>query len=248
MKVIIIDDEADSITVIKNLLKKFCPNVTILGEAFDITQAYELIIGFEPDAVFLDIQMPGGSGFSLLKKFKEINFGVVFVTSYDTYAIDAIKLSALHYLLKPIEVEDLQEAVKRIEKSILGRELQHIQIANAIGNMEEIEKKIAIHIKDQVMLIRLNEITHLESERNYTNIYTTENKKYTSSKNLGDYEEMLKEHQYFYRANKGCLVNINHISNYSKGEPCIVTIANNYDQEVSRRKKQELLEKLKKEN
>jgi len=245
VRVVIVDDEVDSINVLKNLLKKFCPHVTIVGEAVDIKEAYALITKLEPDAVFLDIQMPGGNGFSLLKKFKEINFDVVFVTSYDRYAIEAIKLSALHYLLKPIEVEDLQEAVKRIEKSVYGLELQHNQILNAISNMEEIEKKITVHTKDLVAFLNLNDITHLESDRNYTIIYTKENKKYTSSRNLGEYEEMLKDNPLFYRANKSCLVNINQITDYTKGEPCMIVITNGYEQEVSRRKKQELVDLIK---
>lgn len=245
LRVIIVDDEADSITVLRNLLKNFCPQVTVVGEAFDITEAYELITKLKPNAVFLDIQMPGGNGFSLLKKFNEINFDVVFVTSYDKYAIEAIKLSALHYLLKPIEVEDLQEAVKRIEKNVYGNQQQQNQIHNAIHNMEEIEKKITVHDKDHVEFLSLNEITHFESERNYTNIYTKGNKKYTSSKNLGEYEEMLRDHERFYRANKSCIVNLNFVSNYSKTEPCIITINNQFNQEVSRRKKQELVDLLK---
>lgn len=245
LRVVIVDDEQDSIDVIRNLLKKFCPDVEVVGTAMDVADAYTLINKEEPDAVFLDIQMPGGSGFTLLKKFKEIPFDVIFVTSYDKYALDAIKLSALHYLLKPIEVEDLKVAVKRIEKSVNGKDLQQLQIVNVISNMDDIEKKITIHTKDNVTFLGLNEITHLESERNYTIIYTKDNKKYTSSKNLGEYEEMLKEQPTFYRANKSCITNINHVTNYSKDEPCVLTINNQHQQEVSRRKKQELVELLK---
>jgi two-component system LytT family response regulator len=245
IKVVIIDDEEDSIVVLQTLLKKYCANVTVADTATDIDEAYKKIIKHKPQAIFLDIQMPGGNGFDLLKKFENIDFDVVFVTSYDKYAIEAIRLSALHYMLKPIEVEELQEAVKRIERNAHWRELQNEQLRNAITNMEEVEKRITLHVKGKVEFVKLNEITHLESDRNYTDVYTKSNKKYTSSKNLGEYEEMLKEYDFFYRVNKGCIVNMNHVEGYSKGEPCFIDLMNNHKQEVSRAKKQELLQLLK---
>jgi len=242
---IIVDDEADSRSVLQKLLTNFCPSINVVAEAADIQKGFELINSLKPSVVFLDIQMPGGNGFMLLKKFEKIFFDTVFVTSYDKYALEAIKLSALHYLLKPIEVKDLLEAVDRIEKNAYKKQVINSQIANAIGNSEGIQKKITIHMQDKVLFLSLHEITHLESERNYTVIFTTNGKKYTSSKNLGEYEEMFKEQEVFYRINKSCIVNLNHISNYTKDEPCILTINGKNKQEVSRRKKQELLELLK---
>ncbi|MCD6066597.1 MAG: two component transcriptional regulator, LytTR family [Bacteroidetes bacterium] len=245
IRVILVDDEEDSNQVLKNLLQKFCPQVTVIGEALNVTDAKILIENLRPDAVFLDIQMPGGNGFSLLKKVKDIPFDVIFVTSYDKYALEAIRLSALHYLLKPIEVEELRNAVERLEKRVLGKELQRNQILNAIHNMEEGDKKITLHTRDQVVFLSLGQITHMESDRNYTIIYTNNREKYISSKHLGEYEEMLNRHEHFFRANKSCIVNIQYITSYSKGEPCMLTIANTCEQEVSRRKKQELLELIK---
>lgn len=245
LKVVIVDDEPDSINVLKKLLANFCPQIKVLAEATNITEGYEIINEHTPDAVFLDIQMPGGNGFELLSKFSQINFEIIFVTSYDKYAIDAIRLSALHYLLKPVETDDLQEAVKRIEKKIHGRETQLLQVSNAISNINGINKKITLHTGDTVTFVDLDEITHLESDRNYTIVYIKSGKKYISSKNLGEYEEILKEHPRFYRINKSCLVNVNHITNYSKDEPCILTIDNLHMQEVSRRKKQEMTRLLK---
>jgi two-component system, LytTR family, response regulator len=241
---IIVDDEADNRSVLKNLLKMFCPHIKVKGEAANIDEAYDLILEFDPTVVFLDIQMPGGNGFNLLKKFKEIKFDVIFVTGYDKYALEAIKLSALDYLMKPIEVADLQEAVKRIERNVINKGLQ-LQLENAENNMAELEKKIAVHTNDQVVFLSLKDITHFEGERNYTLIYTN-SKKYTSSKTLGSYEEMLEGNVLFFRIGKGCIVNLNCITNYSKGEPCMLTVNEKYMYEISRRKKQELLDKLKK--
>lgn len=247
-KAIIVDDEAHSRSVLKNLLVKFCPSINLVAEADNANTAFDLINKHEPDVVFLDIQMPGGNGFSLLKKFKDIYFDVVFATSYDKYAIEAIKLSALHYLLKPIEVEDLQEAVKRLERNADSKEINEKLIANAINNSEEkveIEKKITVHTKDQVIFLSLNEITHFEADVNYTFIYTKENVKYTSAKTIGDYENLLKEYDAFYRISKSCLINVNYVRDYSKGETCILTLANKHTYEVSRRRKQDLLVLLK---
>jgi two-component system LytT family response regulator len=239
---IIVDDEADIRSVLKSLLKMFCPNVKVIGEAAHIDAAYDLIVESKPDAVFLDIQMPGGNGFSLLKKFKEIPFDVIFVTGYDKYAIEAIKLSALHYLMKPIEVEDLKEAVKRLEKSKRGRDLD-LQISNAESNLKGVEKRITLHTNDHVAFIPLETISHFEGEGNYTNIYTTD-RKYTSSKTIGEYEEMVKGNDVFFRIGKSCIVNLNCITHYSKGEPCMLTLGDKFTYEISRRKKAELLAKI----
>jgi two-component system LytT family response regulator len=240
---VIIDDESDSRKVLINLLSMFCPHVKVRGEASNINTGFELIIKHDPDVVFLDIQMPGSNGFALLKKFKEVPFDIIFVTGYDKYALDAIKLSALHYLMKPIEVSDLQEAIKRLENKIRSKNVV-LQIENAENNLMGLEKKIAVHIKDQVVFLSLKDITHFEGERNYSLIYTL-TQKYTSSKNLGAYEEILEGNNQFYRIGKSCIVNLNYISNYSKGEPCMLTINEKFIYEISRRKKQELLEKLK---
>ena len=244
---LIVDDEADSRSVLKKLLKKFCPQIILLGEADNVDTAYEIIIDKKPHVVFLDIQMPRSSGFSLLKKFSEIPFEIIFVTSYNKYAIEAIKFSALDYLLKPVEVEDLHKAVKRIETTVGKKQMNQHQIVNVITHTEnkEVEKKIAVHHNDIVKLLPLGEITHMEADRNYTFIHTLKGDKYTSSKNLGEFEEMLEDYRQFLRIGKNCIANLNHISNYSKGEPCILTIIGSHMFEISRRKKQEVLDRMK---
>jgi two-component system, LytTR family, response regulator len=240
---ILVDDEADNRSVLHNLLKMFCPQVEVCGEASNIETAYHLINQYQPNVVFLDIQMPGGNGFSLLKKFNEVPFDVIFVTGYDKYALEAIKLSALHYLMKPVEVSDLLEAVKRLENTIRFKD-SNLQYQNMEHNLVALEKRISLHTNDQVVFIPLNSITHFEGEGNYTTIYTLE-KKYTSSKTLGAYEEMISDNKLFYRIGKSCIVNLNCITNYSKGEPCMLTVSNEFTYEISRRKKQELLDRMK---
>ncbi|MBS1636808.1 MAG: response regulator transcription factor [Bacteroidetes bacterium] len=245
---LIVDDEADSRSVLKKLLSQFCPQVQVIGEAGSVTSAYDLIQETKPQLVFLDIQMPGGSGFSLVKKFDEVPFELIFVTSYDKYAIDAIKMSALDYLVKPVEVAELLAAITRFEKYHSRQESHQMQVVNLIANMEEsnVEKKIAVHNNDNVVLLSLGQITHMEGERNYTQIYTNKGDKYTSSKNLGEFEDMLESYPQFFRIGKSCMVNLNWVTNYSKREPCVITINDRHTYEISRRKKQDLLEKLKK--
>ncbi|HLP11621.1 MAG TPA: LytTR family DNA-binding domain-containing protein [Flavobacteriales bacterium] len=248
IKAILIDDEADSRSVLGKLLASFCPDVKILGEATNVEQAYEKINELKPELIFLDIQMPGGDGFSLLKKFKEIPFDVIFVTSYDQYAIEAIKFSALDYLMKPVEVSDLQTAVKKVQEKKAKKELRNQQLQNLTHNLESsgLEKRLTVHYGDSVKLLSLADIAYFEAERNYTNIFTTKKEKFNSSKNLGEYAEMLEPYTEFLRVNKGCLVNINSINSYSKGEPCIITLNGGQTFEISRRKKQEFLERMKK--
>jgi two-component system LytT family response regulator len=245
---LIVDDEADSRSVLRKLLKTFCPQVKVVGEAPSSAKAYEMVLELKPEAVFLDIQMPGGNGFSLLKKFSKIPFETIFVTSYDKYAIEAIKLSALHYLMKPVEVDDLIDAVQRLENNLMKKESRQEQLINVIFNMDGgvLEKRIAVHFNDRVKLLLLSDITHLEGERNYTTIHTIQNEKYNTAKNLGEFEEMLTENAQFFRIGKGCIVNLNHIKGYTKGEPCVITLAGDLNFEISRRKKQDFLDRFKK--
>jgi two-component system, LytTR family, response regulator len=246
IKAILIDDEPDSLSVLSKLLTQFCPEVEICGTAGDCEQAYQLALSSKPDVVFLDIQMPGGNGFSLIRKFTAVPFEVIFVTSYDKYAIEAIRFSALDYLLKPVEVLELTAAIARLQAVLHSRQNRNLQFRNMLDNYEggESRKKITVHHKDEVRFLALNEITHLEAERNYTFIYTASGK-YTSSKNLGEFEEMFEDYQEFMRISKSCIVNLDHVSKYLKGEPCMLTVGEKYSFEISRRKKKELLDRLK---
>jgi two-component system LytT family response regulator len=248
LKALIVDDEADSRSVLSKLIDTFCPGISICGEAGSAQQAYEMVVATKPNAVFLDIHMPGGDGFSFLKKFNEIPFDVIFVTSYDKYAIEAIRFSALDYLLKPVEVERLQAAAEMLKKSLVKKQGYHRQIVNLITHLENkgIEKKIAVHQNDLVSFIPLGEIIYMEGERNYTNIHTMDGAKYVSSKNLGEFEEILEGYPQFFRISKSCIANLNHVSSYSKGETCMLFLAGKNGFEISRRKKQELIERLKK--
>jgi two-component system LytT family response regulator len=245
---LLIDDEENARVVLRNLLNDFFSEIDVIGEASNVDEAYSIIKERSPDLVFLDIQMPRSTGFTLLKKFEEVPFDVVFVTSYDKYAINAIKFSALDYLLKPVEVADLRDAVHKAKRSIALKEKKSIQIINLLHNIGEEggDKKVAVHSGESVKLLGGNTICYIEAEGSYCNITTTDGGRYTTAKFLKDFEEYFGGNSDFVRIHKSCMLNVKHIKQYNKGEPCIIEMTNGQTFEVARRKKQEVLEKLKK--
>lgn len=245
---LLVDDEENSRVVLRNLLKDFFEEVEVVAEAANVDEAYAMVNSKKPQLVFLDIQMPRASGFTLLKKFEEVPFEVIFVTSFDKYAINAIKFSALDYLLKPVEVSDLTDAINKAKKSIALKTRKSIQIVNLLQNIGEEgnDKKVAIHTGENVKLIGANVIAYIESDGSYCNLTTFDNQQYTTAKYLKDFEDYFGENSNFVRTHKNALLNVKHIKIYSKGEPCIIEMVNGKTFEVARRKKQEVLEKLKK--
>ncbi len=248
LKCILIDDEPSGRIVLKELLTKYCPGVQIADEAASVTEAYEKISSLQPDFIFLDIQMPGGNGFDLLKKFDEINFDTIFVTSYDKYAITAIKFSALDYLLKPVDISDLVSSVEKVKSRKNSAGHPGNLVVNLLNNIDDTvnEKKLAIHHTDKVKFLKLSDIVCFEAANNYTCIFTADDQKYTAPRVLKDFEDFLPEQKNFIRLNKGVIVNVTYIQHYSKGEPCVISLKNKQEYEISRRRKIELKEVLQK--
>jgi len=251
---ILVDDENKNREVLRNLLTNFFEEVEILGEADSVETAFKLVNQKNPQLVFLDIQMPRSSGFNLLKKFETVPFEVIFVTSYDQYAITAIKFSALDYLLKPVEVKDLKSAIEKAKKSIASKHQTNGQIINLLNNLdtENKERKVAVHVGEKVDLISATDIIYIEADGSYCRIVAhsdkskTTNDKFTIAKFLKDFEEYFGENSDFVRIHKSCLINVRHIKNYSKREPCFIEMSDGITFEVARRKKQEVLERLRK--
>jgi two-component system LytT family response regulator len=240
---VIVDDEKNSREVLRSLLEKFCPEVNVIGEASNVAEAYTLISTSKPDLVFLDIQMPRNNGFCLLQKFNPVPFSVIFITSYDHYAITAIKFSAIDYLLKPVETDDLKSAVtKAISKK---KEVDHY-IVNLLNNIDETipNKKIPLHIHGNVRFINTFSITHIEADGSYSFIYC-DGEKFVSSKSLKDFEDFLAPNLRFVRINKSIIINIIFLKEYSKGDPFIITLSTGDVFESSRRRKLDVLERLK---
>ncbi|MFT3793111.1 LytR/AlgR family response regulator transcription factor [Flavobacterium sp.] len=246
IKVLLVDDEKDSREVMAKLLSHYFSEIEIVGQANSAEAAYASIVELKPDLVFLDIQMPKANGFSLLKRFAEIPFEVIFVTSFDQYAVNAIKFSALDYLLKPVEIADLREAVAKAIKIIGKKQSSSLQVINLLHGLEDNvqEKKIAVHAGDKVRFIPSGEVVYIEADGRYCRIFTKSVETYVTAKYLKDFEAYFGDDSAFVRISKTYLLNTAHIESYSKGDPCIIQMVTGNCFEASRRKKQEVLEKL----
>jgi two-component system LytT family response regulator len=248
LNAIIVDDEERSRKVLRRLLASFCPEVKIVGEAENIDEAFVVINKATPQLVFLDVQMPTGNGFTLLEKYKEVPFDVVFVTSFDQYAISAIKFSALDYLLKPVDTNELRKAVDRaLSKSRLITDRQ-VQIVNLLNNIDPAvkEKRISVHKNESVVFVNLSDIIHIEADDRYSLVKTFQLETYTLAKTLKEIEDFLCNDNLFIRISRSLIVNITHVKSYTKDDPCMITMSDGMVFEAPRRKKQEILKMLKK--
>lgn len=240
---IIVDDEKSNRVILNTLLKKECPEIEVIYETDDIEDAFLEITNLKPNLLFLDIQMPKGGGFDLLKKFETYPFEVIFVTSYDKYALNAIKASALDYLLKPLERLDLKEAVEKFKKTQIKK--NNTTSNQLLKNLVDTnDKKIAIHHKGNVFLLAINEINYIEADINYSHVYTDANA-YHLPKTLTEWEEILSEYNEFIRINKSMIINTKYCSYYEKGEPIVVVLKNSLKAAVSRRRRSIVLDLLK---
>jgi two-component system LytT family response regulator len=243
---ILVDDEKNSRGVLTKLLERNHTEIEIIGEASNVEEAYDLCVILKPRLVFLDIQMPRANGFNLLKKFDEIPFEIIFVTSFDHYAITAIKFNALDYLLKPVEINDLSLAVNKAIKNINQKINYQAQIINLLHNLEsDVEdRKFAIHSGEKVKMLSEQGIIFIEGDGRYCHLTMQNGEVFTTPKNLKDFEDYFGVKSTFIRISKTFIINATHIKEYSKGEPFIIKMMNEKNFEVARRKKPEVLDRL----
>jgi two-component system, LytTR family, response regulator len=241
---VIIDDEEGARESLANILKNYVPEVEVLGKAASAHEGYDLIKKVSPQLVFLDVEMPNENAFDLIDKFDSVDFEIIFVTAYDHYAIQAIKSSALDYLLKPIDIDDLKSAVAKLEYKISQpqKDEQFDLLLDSV-NSNKPHKKIAIPESDGLMFVDVNDILRCESDGNYTIIYLKSEKRVVSSKTLGDYAEILKNNEFF-RTHRSHLINLNEIHKFVKGDGGYILMSDKSEVEISRRKKQEFLVRL----
>ena len=243
---IVVDDEFKVREVFLEMLEKFCPDIIVLAWTDNISDAYNLIISKKPEVVFLDIEMPGGTGFDLLSKFEKVPFETIFVSSYGHYAIRALKLSALDYLLKPVTAEDLIQVPNKLKETLQLKQnaVKYETLKINLNNTEQ-EKKLVIPDKKNLEYVNTSEIMYLKGEGNYTTIYLKNTKKFFVAKTLKDYERLLCEEQApFIRIHKAFIVNTNYIKVIDRGEETTIVLKDDTRLEVSRRKKMILLERL----
>ncbi|WP_028887823.1 LytR/AlgR family response regulator transcription factor [Tenacibaculum ovolyticum] len=237
LKAIIIEDEAIGRDILRNYISKYCPNVQLLGEASNIEEGQKLIEENELDLVFLDVEMPYGSGFDLLEKIENQTFETIFVTAYDHYAIEALNNQATYYLLKPISIDELIKGVSLVtEIKEKESELENVVLTPKTTSSLS---KITIPQQDGFEVVTVSDILFCKADDNYTEIYFKNTKKLVS-KTLKHFEDLLKENS-FARVHKSYLVNVNEVVKYKKGKGGSVILSNGKEVLVSSSKKANLL-------
>lgn len=245
IKAILIDDELSSLQNLRQKLDEFCPDIQVIATAQKPEEAMLLIKLHKPDVIFLDIEMPKMSGFRMLDELGECDFEIIFTTAYNHYAIDAIRISAFDYLMKPISIKDLQVAVER-----LGKMRNHTQtkekidiLRTSMNDKKTQEDKIAIPTSEGLEFIPIKNILHIESSSNYSKIYFKESKSILVTKLLKDFEDMLQPYR-FYRIHNSHLINLNYIQKYVKSQGGQVVMQDGTVIDVARRKKDEFLKMI----
>ncbi|SDX60379.1 two component transcriptional regulator, LytTR family [Lutibacter oricola] len=244
IKTIIIDDERKAIAILKNKIERVCPFIEIIAETQDPKEGLKLIKKLEPQLVFLDIAMPEMNGFELLSKIENPNFEIIFATAFDNYAIEAIKNCAIGYLVKPIDNQDLLEAVNKAKQNIEDKTAlakNKLLIENLSVQTFQ-KKKIVIPTQEGLEFAKIADIICCEGNNGYTNIHFSNRKTMLSSNSIGHFKKLL-ENQGFYLVHKSHLINLNHINKYLNEGYVILT--NNIKIPVSRTKRSEFLNNLK---
>lgn len=236
---LLVDDEKKNRDSLRKLLKEYCPVVEVSGEAGSVEEALVAIKKLRPQLVFLDVEMPSGSGFDVLRKANPIDFKVIFVTAHSHYAIKALRFSAVDYLLKPVDTDDLIEAVRKVsEVPLTHSSSQYKGLLENLGNGSV--QKLAIPIKDGFAFLAPGEIIRLQADGTYTHIFTN-GEKYTGTKNIKEYELLLAD-QNFFRSHNSHLINLNHVKRFSRLDGYFVQMSDGSMAEISRRKKEEFIE------
>ncbi len=248
LNAIIVDDEEFARSSLYFLLQENCDNIHVTSIAKSVAEAKTILTNNQTDLVFLDIAMPGENGFELISTVREANAHVIFTTAYDQYALKAIKANALDYLLKPIDIDELKEAVERASKYIaLSRKSDEkndnlLNLSQQLSDRSEI-KKISLPNGQGYSLVNLSDIVHIEADSNYSIFHLASGEKITVSKILKEYEEILPDHQ-FIRIHKSSIVNLDYLNDYNSKNGLEVTLKNGDRIAVSRRRASDFLEKI----
>jgi two-component system, LytTR family, response regulator len=243
---IIVDDEEYVRESLHKLIDLFCPKVKILGLACDIITAQKLIDTKNPDIVFLDVEMPGGSGFELLESINEPDFQVVFTTAHAAYAIKAIKYAAMDYLLKPIDINELKAAVEKCESNSNNKYLQEqVEVLKSNRKNEDfIFSRIALPTNDGMEFFKLKDIVRCEADRAYCKFHLVDGRKIHISKPMSEYQEILTQAK-FIKVHKSSIVNMEHILKYLKGKGGELVMTDGSLVNVAIRRKEDVIKALK---
>ncbi len=243
IRTVLVDDDRSSMLTLESLLKKYFPAIQIVGKGDSVENAVNEINTTGPDLVFLDISLPDGEGFDVIERTPDKNFEVIFITAYDQYAVKAFEFSALHYLVKPLTLDGLQNAIGRFREIKKDDHLDD-KINVLKDSLKNKNEKIIIPSSEGLNVVRLSDIMRLEADDVYTYFYLTDGHRLMASRPLNNYERILEDLP-FSRIHAKHLVNLMYIKRYVKGKGGSVIMEDNTEVEVSVRKKPDFLAKLK---
>ncbi len=246
IRAVLIDDEKNNIDNLRQLLNAYCPEVTVVATANNADTGKEIILQYQPDLVLLDIQMPAKNGFDLLKSLPKFDFEIIFVTAYDQYGIQAVKFAAVDYLLKPINTDELQLAIKKaFEKSLQKK--QNLRLENLIQLLQQQQHKdehrIALTTLKETRFVLATQVIRCESSNNYSSFYLANGEKLLVSKPIFEFEEILKSYG-FIRCHQSHLVNKKYIKSWVKEDGGYLLLENGTQIPISRNKKDAVTEAL----
>lgn len=241
IRALIIEDEPNNRENLQTLINEHCPEIEVVALCESAIEGRKKITELSPDLLFLDIEMPGGNGFSLLESLSVINFEVIFVTAYDSYGIKAIKFSALDYLLKPIDTFDLLKAVEKATQKIKQKQ-ENTRMTNLLQNTQRTDgqKMIALSLADKIEFIEISSIIRCESESNYTTFYLKNGEKLLVSKTLKEYDELLTPY-HFLRTHQSHLINIHEIKSFVKNDGGYIKMKDGSTVSISRQRREMVL-------
>ncbi|RFC54205.1 LytR/AlgR family response regulator transcription factor [Brumimicrobium aurantiacum] len=242
-KVIIIDDEGRTRSMLKKMVSSTNFPLKIVAEADSVQSGIDVINEHNPDIVLLDIQMPDGSGFDLLDRLRHRNFEIIFVTAHQEFAIRAIKFSALDYILKPVEIEELESALENAIDTIQSKSDLSMRYETLLENLKHSNKRVVIRTKGSMYVVDLKDIIHCQSDRNYTYFHLTDGRKIFTSRTMKEYENVLSLPD-FIRCHRSHIINFNHIERYERGDGGIIVMKNGSEVPLSRQSKDRFMELL----
>jgi len=245
LRAVLVDDQESNLSSLSGKLLRNCPQVEIIASCENAEKAIDAIDSLKPDVVFLDIEMPVMNGFSMLQKLTYQKFELIFTTAYDHYALKAIRFSALDYLIKPIEIDELKLAVNRAEAKRIQKS-STTQMEILLGNLASRKnsyQRIAIPTTTGLQFVNINDIIYFEASSNYTHIFLSDNKKHTISRTLKDFEDILPE-ETFIRIHNSYIINKNFADKYIRGEGGQVVLSNGAVLDVAKRKKTDFLKAI----
>ena len=237
LRTIIVDDEPDAVNFIQSIIEEYCPKLEVVGKASSAKEGSKMIISKMPDLVFLDVEMPKGSGFDLLANFPEKTFDVIFITAFNHYAIKAIKFSAVDYILKPININEFISAVDKVLDKRNDGDHRNASFTTLLENVRSaMPGKLAIPTSDGMEYLNTQDIIRVEADRSYSWFYLVEHRKVLVSRNLKEYQELLTDRNFF-RTHNSHLVNLEHVKKYIRQEGGAVELDDGSQVPISRGKR-----------